>query len=298
MEDMAELKRLALDYLHPERPVNVDPTLLGRNYFSRPGAEEYDDVLASSVREQILQDMKELKQLAVDYLHPELPVETSDHYATGRNYFTRPAAKLYHDDDEAKERELVLAEAAALNKLAMDYLHPEVPVKTTDPFATGRNFFVRASSMTTEEAAEREDILEDMARLKKLAMDYLHPELPVKTADPTATARNYFDRASASGHKEQIQTEGYPISRATADYHRGYYHYHIDNHIHHDHQEQSDHFEMDEDMSTEFECFRQSLQSIAAPIKHAPIPMEEEEGKLSRSPSSVMLDLFGDEAIM
>ena len=296
---MAELKRLAQDYLCPERPVDIDPSLCGRNYFSRISAEEYDDVVTSLERQQILQDMKEMKKLAVDYLHPELPVKTSDQCATGRSYFSRPSAAPYDDDDEAQERERILADAAALKKFAVDYLHPEVPVRTTDPFATGRNYFSRTSAFSGEEASERDRVLDDMAALKKHAVDYLHPELPVKTEDANAMGRNYFDRASAPGHVELVRSEGYVLSSAASDDRHQYYHYHVDNHMHHDHHEQSDHFEMDEDMANDFQEFRQSLQMLASsPIGSSKVLTEEEEGRLSRSPSSVMLDLFGEEPAM
>ena len=299
LDEMVELKRLAQDYLCPERPVDIDPSFCGRNYFSRISAEEYDDMVTSLEREQILQDMKDLKKLAVDYLHPELPVKTSDPCATGRNYFARPSAALYEEEEEALERERILADASALKKLAVDYLHPEVPVMTTDPFATGRNYFSRASAISGEEASEWERVLDDMTALKKHAVDYLHPELPVTTEDATAMGRNYFDRASAPGHMEQVRSEGYVLSSAVPNDSHQYYHYHVDNQMHHDHHEQSDHFEMDEDMATEFQEFRHSLQMLASsPITCSKVLTEEEEGKLSRSPSSVMLDIFGEEPVM
>jgi hypothetical protein len=132
----------------------------------------------------------------------------------------------------------------------------------------------------------------------------MHPELPVKTSDPNATGRNFFDRASAQGHREHIRSEGQQVDKKdavapVADYRKhddhGYYNDHVDHHLHHEHQDQSDHFDMDEDMSPEFQEFRESLRCMS-PTICAPTPMEaEEEGKLSRSPSSVMLF---DEAAM
>jgi hypothetical protein len=82
----------------------------------------------------------------------------------------------------------------------VDYLHPELGVVTSDPTACARCYFDRASAPeqeTAEYAEERRMALADAAALKKLAVDYLHPELGVVTSDPTACARCYFDRASA-----------------------------------------------------------------------------------------------------
>ena len=53
-----------------------------------------------------------------------------------------------------------------------------------------------------EEAEYRRQVLADAAALKKLAVDYAHPELGVVTSDSTATARCYFDRASAPQREE------------------------------------------------------------------------------------------------
>merc|ERR1712007_312317 len=93
-----------------------------------------------------------------------------------------------------------LADAVALKKLAVDYMHPELGVVTSDPTATARCYFDRASAPeqeSIEEAEERAMALTDAVALKKLAVDYMHPELGVVTSDPAATARCYFDRASA-----------------------------------------------------------------------------------------------------
>jgi hypothetical protein len=156
---------------------------------------------------------------------------------------------------------------------------------------------MRASApeqIAPEDSIEQALLLEESKMFKSLAVDYLHPEKPVVTTDPMATGRNYFDRPSASGHTDHIHSEGHEIHseihhgycdlRDAEDH--GYYHYH---HGHDDDStRQSDHFEMDEDV---FHDFRQSFVS-AEPFKgeHPKEILEEgEEGKLSRSPSSVML---------
>eukprot|EP01083_Nonionella_stella_P082458 227587_1 len=60
---------------------------------------------------------------------------------------------LYLEGEEADYRSQVLADAAALKKLAVDYGHPEKEVKT-DPAVFGRNYFNRASAGETESFEE------------------------------------------------------------------------------------------------------------------------------------------------
>ena len=61
--------------------------------------------------------------------------------------------KIYHfnskTDSIADDIAFVLDEAAALKKLAIDYMHPEIGVTATDATAFGRNYFNRASAPYT-----------------------------------------------------------------------------------------------------------------------------------------------------
>ena len=278
LEEAKQLKKLAMDYHHPELPVvTTDPAACGRNFFTRFSAPEQESVEDAEERVRILEEAKQLKKLAVDYHHPELPVVTADPTACGRNFFTRASAPEQESVEEAEERVRILEEAKQLKKLAVDYHHPELPVVTTDPAACGRNFYTRFSAPeqdSREEADERALILEDARNLTKLAVDYLHPELPVITSDSTATARNYFTRASALGHSHMIHTFP-PLD-----------------HDEHDHNEHVDHFGMDEDL--EMEMFtteiRHKLNDTGAlPVAATGGKDSEEESNLSRSPSSVML---------
>jgi hypothetical protein len=289
LEDMKTLKKLAVDYLHPEKPVvTSDPYACGRNYFLRPSAEEYEEVDDMDEREDILEDAMLLKKLAQVYLQPERSIE-ADPLASCRNYFNRASAESQEDPSEAEERARVLVEAKALKQFAVDYMHPEKPVVTSYPCVTGRNYFTRFSAeQYDDDAEEREMILADMKQLKQLAVDYLHPELPVKSV---AGARNYFDRPSASGHTEQIHSQGHAV-----DHSQGYYGYHdhVLGLVHHehgeDHSHQSEHFDMDEDA---LQLFRDNLHSNemfkGQHPKEAASGEDEEGGNLSRSPSSVML---------
>jgi hypothetical protein len=201
LEEAAKLKMYASFHLHPETPVvTTDPTACARNFFMRPSAPDQETVEEAEERENIIADAKALKMYATFHLHPELPVKTTDPTAFGRNFFSRPSAPEQDTFEEAEERMRVLEEAALLKQYATFHLHPELPVKTTDPTAFGRNFFSRPSAPeqdTFEEAEERMRVLEEAALLKQYATFHLHPELPVKTTDPTAFGRNYFSRPSA-----------------------------------------------------------------------------------------------------
>merc|ERR1712038_1453877 len=84
--------------------------------------------------------------------------------------------------------------------LAVDYMHPEIGVVASGPTAAARCYFDRASAPeqeSVEDAEERAMALADAAALKKLAVDYMHPEIGVVASDPTTRARCYFDRPSA-----------------------------------------------------------------------------------------------------
>jgi hypothetical protein len=175
-----------------------------------------------------------------------------------------------------------LEEAKLLKKFAVDYLHPELPVVTTDGTACGRNYFVRASAPeqeTEEEAEERDRVLEEAKLLKKFAVDYLHPEVAIETTDPMACARCFFDRASAKKAHTCISSTSVdpfePIKDVELD--ECDLHYGV--------------FDWEED--TYFDIRHQLHQSFGAPSHFdSEVPTgidKEDEGKLSRSPSSVML---------
>merc|ERR1712154_218199 len=54
--------------------------------------------------EQVLADAAALKQLAVDYAHPEIGVVTTDPTATARCYFNRPSAPEQESTEEASRK--------------------------------------------------------------------------------------------------------------------------------------------------------------------------------------------------
>jgi hypothetical protein len=172
--------------------------------------EDFDEFLAE--RRQILSDARALRHLAIAFLHPELPVVTSDAAARARCYFNRASAFEQESVEESEVRTQILADAAALKMHAIMYAHPELPVVTSDATSTARCYFDRASAFeqeSVEESEERAQILADSAALKERAIMYAHPELPVVTSDATSTARCYFDRASATYDEEIVSTHAY-----------------------------------------------------------------------------------------
>jgi len=205
LEDALALKKLAVDYAHPERHIEVDGAAYGRNYFGRASAVTWENEDENVERCDALADAMSLKKLAVDYAHPEKPVESSDSMAMGRNYFSRPSASEYEDEEADADRDDILADMLALKRLATDFAHPEMPV-TVDPSVFGRNYFGRISAPEQEDfevAEERAAALANALSLKKLAVDYAHPERSVETTDSTIYGRNYYGRPSADEYEEE-----------------------------------------------------------------------------------------------
>jgi hypothetical protein len=142
LEEAASLKQMAIAYLHPEVGVKAeDATLFGRNYFNRYSSPEVESWEEAEERAHILVDAASLKQLAINYLHPEVGVKAEDATLFGRNYFNRYSAPETEDKELMDERVAVLADVAALKKLAVNYMHPEVGVMTSDASLFGRNYF-------------------------------------------------------------------------------------------------------------------------------------------------------------
>jgi hypothetical protein len=177
------------------------------------------------------------------------------------------------EEEEEEERALILAELAALKKLANDYRHPEVGVK--GDYST-RCYFDRYSApevVSQEEAEEQAQIMADLAALKKSAVDYYHPEIGVTTSDATAMGRNYFDRPSLADDN---------ITSSPAE---------DDESVH------SNHFDMEEESEhhDKYEEFRAAFTYIdkkkSSDAKKSAVEKQisDEEGSLSRSPSSIFL---------
>ena len=288
LADAMDLKKFAAEYAHPESGVvTTDETTYSRNYFGRASAPELTSTEEAAECARIIDDMEALKKLAVEYLHPERSVITTDETACARNYFDRASA--IEREDDAAERDLIMADMMHLKKFAIDFAHPELGVVTTDETAYGRSYFGRASApeqMCTEKAEEYDRFLADAMDLKKLAVEYAHPELGLVTTDPAACGRNYFVRASARGHNFISTTREESIKFIDEEVEEDHYLDECDFHY--------GNFAIDEEMVTDMKYQIHSLldhsHSSFRSVEEVQAPMDKEEaGKLSRSPSSVML---------
>lgn len=111
------------------------------------------------------------------------------------------------EEFDEEEMKVILAEAKRLRFMAHAFLHPEEPVQSTGLCFCDGCYYDRPSApvrLSKEEADEQAQILEDAASLSTVAHTYAHPEDPVVTSDPTATARCYYGRPSAP---EQLSYE-------------------------------------------------------------------------------------------
>ena len=138
--------------------------------------KEFEEFL--NEKRRILKEAHILKTLAVAFIHPEVPVRTTDGACFGRNYFNRASAPETEDDELADERAEILAEAAALKKLAVDYMHPEVGVTSVDGTYFGRNYFNRASAPETEDFVANSQLSSQISSLHSLAATIKGANLP------------------------------------------------------------------------------------------------------------------------
>merc|ERR1711862_168003 len=93
LADAQSLKNNASMFYHPEASINVDGAVMGRNYFTRPSAEEQESKEEADERARILADAQSLKNNASMFYHPEASINV-DGAVMGRNYFTRPSALI------------------------------------------------------------------------------------------------------------------------------------------------------------------------------------------------------------
>jgi hypothetical protein len=198
-EDVKALKTLARFCLHPEDEVKVDPVLMGRDYFKRSSADEAEDV---HEQQRIFADLQALKQLAVDFAHPEVSVSVSDSTAFGRNYFSRPSAEV-PDSEDALQLDGIIEDLQAMKQHAAMFNHPESAVNVESTMF-GRNYFLRPAGVEQESAEDLADAqlsIQDAVALKTLASSYMSPETPVNV-DVMAFGRNFFARPSAAEYEE------------------------------------------------------------------------------------------------
>ena len=201
LEDALNLKQLAINYMHPEIGIaSSNPLTCARCNFSRYSAIEQESVEESEERAVILDDVIKLRQAARQYLYPEEGVVTSYAPSYGRCYFSRYSAIEQESVEKSDERAAILDDAMKLRQAARQYLQPVESVVSSDATSYGRCYFGRYSAIeqeSVEESEEHQNVLNDALALKRLAMDYMHPEVRIVTSDLAACARCYFDSISA-----------------------------------------------------------------------------------------------------
>merc|ERR1711957_875177 len=127
--------------------------------------------------------------------------------------------------EEDTERSLIFEDIKNLRLSAKAFHHPETSIRV-DAVASARCYFDRYSA-PVKESHETSDykvfLLDDVYALKKLAVDYAHPEIAVSTTDASVSARNYFSRPSAPTNEEseesvQILADAAALKKFAVDY--------------------------------------------------------------------------------
>eukprot|EP00588_Corethron_pennatum_P007628 CAMPEP_0194298106 /NCGR_PEP_ID=MMETSP0169-20130528/59978_1 /TAXON_ID=218684 /ORGANISM="Corethron pennatum, Strain L29A3" /LENGTH=728 /DNA_ID=CAMNT_0039048053 /DNA_START=39 /DNA_END=2225 /DNA_ORIENTATION=+ len=213
LAENSALKKFATDYHCPEAGIeSVEPTCFGKNFFNRSSPNEDD----TEERTKVLDEATALKKIASAFHYPENTVVSSDPNSFGRNFFSRPSAPEETDSDDMRN---VLADAAAFKKIAADYHHPEIGVVSTDPACFGRNYFNHMDGDESTDDNERKVLLAEASALKKLAVDYHHPEVVVESVDPTCFGRNYFKSAQVvDADREQVLADVAALKELVTDY--------------------------------------------------------------------------------
>jgi len=231
-----EMKEIVAWFHHPSAPIKVTapparcfferasvvPTYLDETDATAPkgvidveGAEEQEE------RREALAAAAQMKETVSWFTNPSQPLKVSP-YATASAASTVPTFLNETDAtapkgvidvegaEEQEERREALAAAAEMRETVSWYTNPSQPVKVS-PFATAHCVstvptFLNETDATApkgivsveeeDEQEERRQILATAAEMKKIASWYLHPSQPLETS-PMASARCYFDRASA-----------------------------------------------------------------------------------------------------
>ena len=325
LEDVAAMKAAALVWRHPEVPMVKTSAAVTRNYFTRPSANPQESVEEVEERLQIREDAAALKAAAVAWRHPEIGVPPTS-INCARNYFTRASAPEQESLDDSNARALILADTQALKAQAIAWRHPEIGVPATSVNCV-RNYFTRASAPeqeSLEDVEARMQALSDAVALKEQAIAWRHPEIGVPATSANC-ARNYFTRASAPEQesledvearmqalsdavalKEQAIAWRHPeigVPATSANCVRNYFNRGsvYDEHVHTEasaafYESEDEHHNFDFDLEGEdfVEDLKASLKVTIGGVNEShpaatAVIKSDEEGDLSRSPSSVML---------
>lgn len=109
LEDLVQVQHLSnvleTDFFHGDYAVGTKEQM------------KEEETPAEADRAETLADLEALKIYAKFHLHPELPVETTDKLACGRNFFDRPSAPDRETQEEAEEHHHILEDARHLEDL-------------------------------------------------------------------------------------------------------------------------------------------------------------------------------------
>jgi hypothetical protein len=200
LEDAKQLKNLAVAFLHPEAPIKSDEISKARCYFDRFSAPQQQSFEDTVYIENTLEDALNLKQLAINYMHPEIGIASSNPLTCARCNFSRYSAIEQESVEESEERAVILDDVIKLRQAARQYLYPEEGVVTSYAPSYGRCYFSRYSAIaqeSVEKSEERATILDDAMKLRQAARQYLYPEEGVVTSYAPSYGRCYFSRYSA-----------------------------------------------------------------------------------------------------
>jgi hypothetical protein len=210
LEDAKQLKNLAVAFLHPEAPIKSDEISKARCYFDRFSAPQQQSFEDTVYIENTLEDALNLKQLAINYMHPEIGIASSNPLTCARCNFSRYSAIEQESVEESEERAVILDDVIKLRQAARQYLYPEEGVVTSYAPSYGRCYFSRYSAIeqeSVEESEERAAILDDAMKLRQAARQYLYPEEGVVTSYAPSYGRCYFGRYSAIAQESVEKSE-------------------------------------------------------------------------------------------
>merc|ERR1711957_557034 len=89
---------------------------------------------------------------------------------------------------------------------------------SVDSTCFGRNYFNSLDVDESNDDNERKAVLAEVSALKKLAVDYHHPEVGVEFVDPACFGRNYFKSAQVDADREQVLADAAAFQKLATDY--------------------------------------------------------------------------------
>merc|ERR1711957_1095710 len=89
---------------------------------------------------------------------------------------------------------------------------------SVDSTCFGRNYFNSMESDESIDDNERKTVFAEASALKKLAVDYHHPEVGVEFVDPACFGRNYFKSDQVDVDREEVLADAAAFQKLASDY--------------------------------------------------------------------------------